>query len=141
MNSIVKVETLNGTEFVNLDTVRRFVLGTDGALELRFGNAETLVLTGNSAQHVLQWVESRVQTCTTKTQQLCPKSVPATTVERQPEGTAKPQRRVQLMPLSADQNNVPTMLTTAPPIPNSTADSETTARPPSPTIDRQNWLH
>lgn|GEM_PF-4940694 len=142
MSSIVRVETLNGTEFVNLDTVRRFVLGANDSLELRFGNAETLVLTGESAQCVLAWVTAHAQAF--GQQAAVPSRTPQKVAPtlRQAECKAKPQRRIQLMPLNAAHLSVvPTPASTpAAPTLDSMAASAGQQRLPSHTIDRQHWL-
>lgn len=138
MSRIVEVETLNGTEFVNLDHVHRFVVGVDGSLELRFGKAETLLLTGDSAQRVLQWVRKQAQTFAQEslTTTEVPPTVAATAV-RQPE---QAKRRIQLMSftpntyLSLDrtaETDVPTL---------NAAALSTTPPSPSPTINRNGWL-
>lgn len=58
---VIKVETANGIEFLDLSLVRRFVPGVDSTLELRFGQAETLVLAGAKARQVLAWVTAQAE--------------------------------------------------------------------------------
>ena len=142
MNSIVEVETLNGTEFVNLNLVRRFVPGADDSLELRFGNAETLVLTGDSAQQVLTWVTAQAQAF--KQPAATSKTPPKATTSRQPESKATPQqrRRIQLMPLNTATHLSVVPTPDPPPAPtlDRVAASAKLQRLPSHTIDRQHWL-
>ncbi len=132
--NIVAVETLNGTEFLNLDTVHRFIPGTDGALELRFGQAETLVLTGDSARLVMAWVTAQAQAF-----QPAVVSAPTRqTTVKSPTATPSP-RRVQLMTWPSTQATV-----ALPATPTPSDVTAITALPgrqtgPSPTIDRQQW--
>ncbi|PSB25008.1 hypothetical protein [Stenomitos frigidus] len=142
MSSIFQVETLNGIEFVNLGMVRRFVPGADNSLELRFGQAETLVLTGDSAQQVLQWVTAQAEAF--KLPAAPSKTPPKAATSRQPESKAKPQqrRRIQLMPLNiaTHLSVVPTPTPPTTPTLDSMAASARLQCLPSHTIDRQHWL-
>ena len=140
MNSIVRVETLNGTEFVNLSTVRRFVPGTDGSLELRFGNAETLVLSEHSAKRVLAWVVAQAQAFQEAERQRL--TAPRDTrqgIQTSRTGGRPPVKRVQLMPL----RTTPPRTSPYPPTTHATLQAmaaRASLRTPSPTINRAQWL-
>lgn len=142
--AVVKVETANGIEFLNLSLVRRFVPGADDTLELRFGQAETLVLTGANARRVLAWATAQAESLELLHSEPEPAQTPAPSPVKpqQRKRTGPQQKRVELIQLKTVAPSDP--LTPPLPLPettlNSTADSaRLTTGAPSPTINRQNW--
>lgn len=153
--NVIQVQTQNGTEFVNLSLVRRFVPGADGTLELRFGQAETLVLTGAPARQALAWVTAQAESL----KQLYsdaepePHTAAKTQVAQPTQSLQPPPKRLQLMALPPafaasvapePPQTVQTLQASCPdtPEPTPTAVAERvrlTPGTPSPTINRSQW--